>query len=265
MPLIFCNGIAATAQQLGAAALNNYGHFTTLQVRDNAVLGLDLHLQRLQHDSAALFGAAADPDAIRAQLRVALSAAGSTDASVRITVFSQDFDLRDPSRAVALDVLISLSPAAQMPATAVRVQPADYVREQPLCKHVGTFALLQLRRQAMLAGFDDALLIDPQGRLVEGAFWNLGLWQQGRVVWPQGPALPGTRQRLLQAGLQALGIEQEARPVTLGELQAFDGGFSCNARGQQALAAVGSVQWPDAAAQLAILEQALQTQAWQAI
>ncbi|MCF5949514.1 hypothetical protein L2217_13990, partial [Xanthomonas perforans] len=87
----------------------------------------------------------------------------------------------------------------------------------------------------------------------------------GRVVWPRGPALPGTRQRLLQAGLQAIGIEQDTRPVTLDELHGFDGGFSCNARGQQALAAVGSVQWPDAAAQLAILEQALQTQAWQAI
>nr|WP_304945310.1 aminotransferase class IV family protein [Xanthomonas euvesicatoria] len=257
--------MAATAQQLSAAALNNYGHFTTLQVRNNAALGLDLHLQRLQHDSAALFGAAVDIEAIRAQLRAALSVAGSADASVRITVFSQDFDLRDPARVVALDVLIALSPAAQMPATAARAQPACYVREQPLLKHVGTFALLQLRRQAMLAGFDDALLIDPQGRLVEGAFWNLGLWQQGRVVWPRGPALPGPPQRLLQAGLQSLGIEQDTRPVTLDELHGFDGGFSCNARGQQALAAVGSVQWPDAAAELAILEQALQTQAWQAI
>ncbi|AOD14350.1 aminotransferase class IV family protein [Xanthomonas fragariae] len=265
MSLIFCNGTPATLQQLGAAALINYGHFTTLQVRDNAARGLDLHLQRLQHDSVALFGASIDDLSICAQVRAGLSAAGSKDASVRITVFSQDFELRDPSRDVALDVLMSLSPAAQMPASALRVHPVRYVREQPQLKHVGTFALLHLRRQAMLAGYDDALLIDAQEQVVEGAFWNLGLWRQGRVVWPQGPALPGTQQRLLQAGLQALGIEHGSGSVTLSQLDSFDGAFSCNARGQQAIVAAGSVRWSAQAAQLPLLERALETQAWQRI
>ncbi|CAE1134647.1 aminotransferase class IV family protein [Xanthomonas euroxanthea] len=265
MPLIFCNGAVATAQQLGAAALINYGHFTTLQVRAGAVRGLDLHLQRLQHDGAALFGAAIDEASLHAQLRAALSAADCADASVRITVFAQDFDLRDPSRQLALDVLISIAPAARMPATALRVQPVCHVREQPRHKHVGTFALLHLRRQALVAGYDDALLVDAQEHLLEGAFWNLGLWQQGRVVWPQGPALLGTQQRLLQAGLQMLGIPQESRPVTLGELDGFDGVFSCNARGQQAIVKAGAASWPAQAAQLPLLEQALQTQAWQGI
>lgn len=265
MPLIFCNGAVATAQQLGAAALVNYGHFTTLQVRGGAVRGLDLHLQRLQYDGAALFGASIDEASLRAQLRAALSAANCEDASVRITVFAQDFDLRDPLRQLALDVLISIAPAARMPATALRVQPVRHVREQPRHKHVGTFALLHLRRQAMAAGYDDALLIDAQAHLLEGAFWNLGVWQQGRVVWPQGPALPGTQQRLLQAGLQTLGIQQEFRPVVLSELGGFDGAFSCNARGQQAIVQAGAASWPAQAAQLPLLEQALHTQAWQGI
>ncbi|MFC7520353.1 aminotransferase class IV family protein [Xanthomonas populi] len=265
MSLIFCNGAPATAQQLGAAALLNYGHFTTLQVRACAVRGLDLHLQRLQHGSRALFGASLDEEAIRSQLRTALESVGVADASVRITVFSQVFDLRDPSRDVALDVLISIAPAAQMPTTALRVQPVHYVREQPQLKHVGTFALLHLRRQAMAAGYDDAVLIDAQDQLLEGAFWNLGFWQQGRVVWPQGPALLGTQQRLLQAGLQALGIEQAFGPVNLSELDRVEGAFSCNARGQQAIVEAGFASWSAQAAQLPILERALQTQAWQRI
>ncbi|PPU31711.1 MULTISPECIES: aminotransferase class IV family protein [unclassified Xanthomonas] len=265
MSLIFCNGQAATAQQLGAAALINYGHFTTLQVRNAAVRGLDLHLQRLQHDSAALFGAPIDASRVRAYLRAALASAGRVDASVRITVFSQAFALRDPSRQVALDVLISLSAAAQLPDAALRVHAVTHVREQAQCKHVGTFALLHLRRQAMAAGVDDAVLVDPQGHVLEGAFWNVGFWQQGRVVWPAGPALDGTQQRLLQAGLQALGIAQTSRPVALDELASFDGGFSCNARGQQAIVAMGPAQWSAPAAQLPVLERALQTQAWQGI
>ncbi|PPU42056.1 aminotransferase class IV family protein [Xanthomonas arboricola] len=265
MPLIFCNGAVATAQQLGAAALINYGHFTTLQVRAGAVRGLDLHLQRLQHDGAALFGASIDEASLRAQLRAALSAANCEDASVRITVFAQDFDLRDPSRELVPDVLISIAPAARMPAAALRVRPVRHVREQPHHKHVGTFALLHLRRQALAAGDDDALLVDAQDCLLEGAFWNLGLWQQGKVVWPQGPALRGTQQRLLQAGLRTLGIQQEFRPVMLSELDSFDGAFSCNARGQQAIVQAGVASWSAQAAQLPLLEQALQTQAWQGI
>ncbi|MEB1795142.1 aminotransferase class IV family protein [Xanthomonas campestris pv. campestris] len=265
MAVIFCNGAPATAAQLGAAALVNYGHFTSLQVRGGATQGLELHLQRLQEGSRALFGQELTPAQVRVQMQTALQASAMADASVRITVFAQDYDFRNPLREVALDVLMAVSPPLDMPDTGLRVQVTPYVREQPELKHVGTFPLLHLRRLAMNADHDDVVLQDPQGRVLEGAFWNLGLWERGGVVWPQGPALLGTRQQLLQAGLEALGVSQIRRPVPLDELDRFDGAFACNARGQQAIVAMGPARWGPHTAQLPLLAQALQTQPWQAI
>lgn len=128
MSLIFCNGAPASAQQLGAAALINYGHFTTLQVRNGATLGLDLHLQRLQQGSRALFGQELETDQLRSQLRAALAASAMADASLRVTVFAPDYDFRNPLREVALDVLVAISPPAQMPETGLRVQVAESIR-----------------------------------------------------------------------------------------------------------------------------------------
>ncbi|WP_115553294.1 aminotransferase class IV family protein [Xanthomonas arboricola] len=265
MSLIFCNGAPASAQQLGAAALINYGHFTTLQVRNGATLGLDLHLQRLQEGSRALFGQELEAGQLRAQLHAALMASAMADASLRVTVFAPDYDFRNPLREVALDVLVAISPPADMPETGLRVQVTDYVRERPELKHVGTFPLLHLRRLAMQADHDDVVLQDRQGRVLEGAFWNLGLWERGGLVWPQGASLLGTRQQLLQSGLKTLGVTQVSRPVELSELDRFDGAFACNARGQQAIVALGPARWGPHAAQLPLLERALQTHAWQAI
>ncbi|KTF32423.1 hypothetical protein LMG919_17940, partial [Xanthomonas vesicatoria] len=177
MSLIFCNGAPASVQQLGAAALINYGHFTTLQVRNGATLGLDLHLQRLQEGSRALFGQELEAHQLRAQLHAALVASAMADASLRVTVFAPKYDFRNPLREVALDVLVAISPPADMPETGLRVQVTDYVRERPELKHVGTFPLLHLRRLAMQADHDDVVLQDQQGRVLEGAFWNLGLWE----------------------------------------------------------------------------------------
>ncbi|WWW36980.1 hypothetical protein V8017_09710 [Stenotrophomonas rhizophila] len=56
---LYCNGHHASVDDL-AGALTNYGHFTSLQVRGGAVQGLDLHLQRLQEGTEALFGTVLD-------------------------------------------------------------------------------------------------------------------------------------------------------------------------------------------------------------
>lgn len=261
---LFCNGKPADAADLAAAALVNYGHFTSMQVRGGAVQGLHLHLRRLQAGTRTLFDAALDEERLRHDLRTALAASGAADASVRITVFSREFDFRDPLRAVMPDVLISLSPPSDAGPAPVRVQPVRFVRELPHIKHVGTFALFHLRRQAMTAGFDDALLVDAEGALVEGSVWNLGLWDGASVTWPQGPSLSGTRQALLAEGLDALGIRQCTRRVALDEVSQFDAAFACNARGQWPLAEIAGLDWRGGALPEDV-GRALQTQPWQAI
>lgn len=265
MPLMLCNGERATAQQLANAALFNYGHFTTLQVRDGAVRGLDLHLERLCQGNQALFDAALDAAMLREQMRDALTCFGSSDAGLRITIAGPMPDPRSGKPVAAPDLLITVSPVADMPTAGLHVQSTLHQRSAPQLKHVGIFAQWQLRRQALATGHDDAVFIDVAGQLLEGTFWNLGLWRQGRVVWPQGPALQGTQQRLLQAGLTALGIEQQTAPVSIAELKRFDGAFACNARGQQAIVAIDEQRWSDQAARLEVLAQALRTQPRQRI
>ena len=140
MTMLFCNGQLADAGAL-SAALVNYGHFTSLQVRGSAVQGLALHLERLQQGTRELFDSELDCAQVAAWLRQALHQLDAADASVRITVFSHRFDFRQPLRAVPVDVLIAIAAPATIPALARSVLPMPYQRELAHIKHVGTFPL----------------------------------------------------------------------------------------------------------------------------
>lgn len=224
---VYCNGHRAGADEL-SAALVNYGHFTSMQVRGGAVQGLDLHLRRLRAGTQTLFGTVLDGSQVQAWIAHALQAEGRVDASVRVTVFSQAFDFRQPLQAVPVDVLVAVSAPVTLPATARRVRSVVYQRELPALKHVGTFPLFEHRRQALQAGYDDALFVDAQGAISEGTTWNIAFGRGGELVWPQAPALRGTQERLLQAGW---GGEPQLAPVRLDDLAGFDAAIACNAAG----------------------------------
>lgn len=259
----FLNGHPATADDLRALALANYGHFTSMQVRDGAVQGRALHVQRLEEATLALFGTKLDGDDALMLAALALDDAGLRDASVRITVFARQFDYRDPARSVVPDVLVSLSPASSPDKPALRVKSYPFVRPLPQYKHVGTFPLFHYRRQALADGYDDALFVDPAERVVEGSIWNLGLWDGQCVVWPEGPALRGTAERLLQAALDQAGMPQRQAPVMLGELDRYRAGFACNASGLQPVVAVEAVAWGADTALMGRLKTALEAQVWE--
>jgi branched-subunit amino acid aminotransferase/4-amino-4-deoxychorismate lyase len=231
---VYCNGRLATAEEL-AGALVNYGHFTSLQVRNGAVQGLDLHLRRLRQGTEALFGSTLDGSRVQAWMHQALTAEGVADASLRVTVFSRAFDFRQPLQPVSVDVLVAVAPPTSVPMLPRRMCSVPYQRELPHLKHVGTFALFQHRRQALQAGFDDALFVDVQGRVSEGTTWNVAFARNGEVVWPQAPALRGTHERLLQAGW---GGSPALAPVALEQLGGFDAAIGLNAAGVWPIASV---------------------------
>ncbi|WP_045736890.1 aminotransferase class IV family protein [Xanthomonas sp. MUS 060] len=262
---IFHAGRLADADVLAAAALVNYGHFTTLQVRDGAVRGLDLHLRRLDDASRLLLGSALPAERVRDELRAALVEFGHADASLRATVFSPSFTLRRADAVCAPELLVSLDVPAVADLVPLRLRSSVFARELPQIKHVGTFAAFHQRRLAMQAGCDDALFVDAHGAVAEGTTWNLGAWDGRSVHWPQAPALRGTQERLLQAGLDALGVAQQLRPLQLHELDAGMAAFVCNARGQQAIATVDGRALRPAEEVLDVLEAALRTQPWQPI
>jgi len=256
---LYCNGWPATGDDL-AGALTNYGHFTSLQVRGGAVQGLDLHLQRLQEGTAELFGTALDPLQVRAWMHDALQAEGVADASLRVTVFSRQFDFRRPLQPVGVDVLVAVAAPGELPAIARRLRTVRYQRELPHVKHVGTFALFQHRREALQAGVDDALFVGDDGHISEGTTWNIAFASGSTLVWPQAPALRGTHERLLQAGW---GDDQQMRPVALAEVEGFDAAIACNAAGIWPIAVIDGVALGNSEALCAKARQMLAEAPWQ--
>lgn len=261
MSQVFCNGQPVDASLVGAA-LVNYGHFTSLQVRAGAVQGWALHLQRLRQGTRELFDTALDEPQLRHWLRQALAQCALEDASVRITVFSRAFDFRQPLRAVPVDVLVAISAPAAVPAGARAVLPVAYQRELPHLKHVGTFPLFQHRRMAMREGFDDALFVDAAGRVSEGSTWNIVFGDGRQVVWPQAAALRGTAEQLLAAALEREGAAQCRRELRLEELHAYSAAVACNASGLWPLARIGELGFAQSPALWQRLQQALAGEPW---
>lgn len=258
--ILYCNGHRASADDL-AGALTNYGHFTSLQVRGGAVQGLDLHLQRLQQGTDELFGVTLDLAQVRAWMRHALQSDDLRDASLRVTVFSRQFDFRQPLHAVAVDVLVAVGAPVHMPADARRLRTVVYQRDLPHLKHVGTFPLFEQRRRAMRDGVDDALFVSPGGEIGEGTTWNIAFQRGQQIVWPQAPALRGTQERLLQAGFAP--EVQQVRGVALAELEGFDGAIACNAAGVWPIAAIDAVTFAASEAFCQRARGILETAPWQ--
>ncbi|WP_269790507.1 aminotransferase class IV family protein [Stenotrophomonas sp. Iso1] len=262
MSRLFCNGQPADATLLGAV-LVNYGHFTSLQVRNGAVQGWSLHLRRLQQATHELFDTPLDVAQLCVWLEDALAQCGMRDASVRITVFSREFDFRQPLRVVPVDVLVGITAPVTMPTTARAVMSLRYQRELPHIKHVGTFPLFHHRRHAMREGFDDVVFVDEAGKVSEGSTWNLAFWDGAQVVWPQAAALRGVTEQLLMAGLDRLGQRQAQRALELTALTGFAGAVACNASGLWPLAQIDGVSFAQSDLLLQLLRRALGEAPWE--
>ncbi|TXH03596.1 MAG: aminodeoxychorismate lyase [Nevskiaceae bacterium] len=230
LPRLRLRGAPVTAADLHALALAPYGHFTSMQVRDGAVRGLDLHLERLAAATRALFDHPLSPARVRTELRAALDGQGG-GLSLRLNVFARGLGMREPDAAAEPELLVTLLPPAGPAAAPLRVRSTVHGRYLPAIKHVGTFELLHQRRLARREGWDDALFVDARGEIAEGSIWNVGFVSDDgglRVTWPSAPALPGISQQLLQQALAARGIATETRPVRLSELGRFRGAFFSN-------------------------------------
>ena len=84
------------------------------------------------------------------------------------------------------------------------------------------------RRRARLAGYDDALFNDAEGRISEGSLWNIGFIEGDTVVWPDAPVLDGVAQALIREALDRAGSPQRTEVVRLSDLPRFDAAFLCN-------------------------------------
>jgi branched-subunit amino acid aminotransferase/4-amino-4-deoxychorismate lyase len=250
------NGRPAEGVDVHHAVMANYGHYTSMQVRDGAVRGLDLHLARLDQASSQLFGQAVDHDRIRAFVRHALD--GVPAASVRVTVVQRP---RDP---LSTDVLVSVSdPVDDTPGPALRVRSTEYEREVAHLKHVATMGVTYHWRQAVVAGFDDVLFVGRDGLVREGSVWNIAFWDGEQVVWPAADVLPGVTMQLLQRA----GVPWTSRELTVADLPGLGAAVATNSHcPSQPLASIDEVGFPaDGGALAEVLNAAWAEVRWDAV
>lgn len=262
------NGVEADSEALLLLTRASYAHFTSAQVRGGAVRGLDLHLKRLDDSTRELFGAALDAERVRTLVRHALDG-GPDEVSLRVTVFTRRPAAVSRGEAVEPDVAVATSAPAESETEPLRLRAVEYERELPHVKHAATFGLIRHRRQAVLAGYDDALFTDRRGRISEASVWNICFHDGERVIWPEAAALPGITMRLLERGLAAKGIPCEHRELRLDDLAAASpplSGFLTNSISPALpVAAVdGTVLAADPAAR-DLLVDCYQTNPWQVV
>ena len=236
----------------------NYGHFTSMQVRDGRVRGLALHLARLDDGNEDFFGGRGDvAEEMRLRELIRHALAGATDASVRVS-FVLPADEKDRP-----DVLVSVSdPAPDLPGPALRAQTRAYAREWPTHKHSATMGLWHAHRDARLDGFDDALFFTDE-RISEGSTWNVAFWDGERVLWPEAPVLKGVTMVLLQIAMTMTGVPWGIRPVLRAELPDLLAAAAvssiCPA---QPIASIDDVVFTDSATLTDILQTAWKTVPW---
>lgn len=236
------------------------GHFTTMQVRGGRVQGRDMHLVRLVTASRELYGADPGKTVLLKRLRDALSAAGllrDGDCTVRMRVLPPHPGYRsavepgwhDP----ALRIEVDIEPPRQPPASPLRVRSHPGPRPFPVVKHLALDFQHRARQEARQAGFDDALLLDPGGRVCEGSFWSVLFWDAGGVVWPDGPALPGITRQMLARALQGAGVPQRWAPVRMDDLAGLAAAFALNSTGLTEIATIDDHRFPGDPAAAALL------------
>ena len=259
------NGRPAGIDDLRALALVNYGHFSSMQVRDGAVRGLGLHLQRLQRATQELFACTLDIEATRGWMRAALAGVSGA-ASLRVTVFSRALDRDRLLEPAAPDVLVALAPARDIASDPLRVRSVHYQREAPHIKHIGTFGLFHQKRLAQAAGFDDALFVDAGGAIAEGSIWNVGFFDGTQVIWPDAPALQGISMQLLQDGLLRRGMPMQVRRVELSEVAWFRSAFFTNtSRTAVPLSCIDANRFATDPDLLQLLEDSMSVHPWERI
>ncbi|MEU7040949.1 aminotransferase class IV [Streptomyces varsoviensis] len=229
------DGRAPTAEELFAPLMSNYGHFTAMQVRGRAVRGLDLHLTRLDAATRELFGTGLDGDRVRELIRHAL--ADTEDAAVRVNVFA-------PAPGAAPSVLVSVRPPMTMPTTPQALRTVPYQRPVAHLKHTGGFAQGFYRDQVQRAGFDEALLVGPDGTVSEGTITNVAFIAGDTVVWPDAPALDGISMLLLREALDRAGRPWRRSAVRTADLASYDGSFVINSRGIAPVSRIDDLAFP---------------------
>jgi branched-chain amino acid aminotransferase len=212
--------------------LRGDGAFEALRLYGGRPFALDDHLARLERSCAGL---RLEPDfaALRAEVAALLEAAGPVEAVLRFLVTRG-------GRRVAL-----VEPLPHNPALA-RLMTVSYAPNRVLdgLKSLSYAGNMLAKRIAREAGFDDALLVTPHGRVLEGTTSSFFWVRDGELLTPplEDRILASiTRDRVVSGA----GAREE--PCTLDDLRAAQEAFIASSiREVQPVAAIDDLRVPAA-------------------
>lgn len=251
------DGHAATVRSLWLALVGGYGHFTAMQFRDRKVRGMDLHLSRLDEGSRALLGTGLDEDRVRELIRHALGD-DIHDASVRVNVFAAEVD-------AGVSVMVTVREPGSMPSSPQSLKSVPYQRPLAHIKHVGGFGQTYHRRSAQEQGYDEALLVGPDGEIAEGSITNIAFAEGDSVVWPDAPALRGISMQVLERELSKAGVPWLRRSIYVADVGSFDGAFVTNSRGIAPVGRIDDTTFPTDVALVSTVKRVFDAAPWDPI
>lgn len=198
------------------------GVFTTLLVRDGTALDVDAHVARLDASVRAVYGSTVTAGLESA---VARHARGLPEGEHRLRVEAVPVDpLRVGEEPVAVRVALTSAPLQPVP-------PAWRLEVRVVAGGWGSDKWVDRAVLDPAEGFDDLLLVDVDGSVLEGGRTNVFVVLDDGVHTPplDGRILPGTGRARVVDALLAEGLPLHQRRLTLADVAAASEVFVTNA------------------------------------
>ena len=209
--------------------------FEVLRTYGGVPFALGEHLARLRRSAERVFIAMpVDEAAFAREVEAAVRTSGNEESYVRIVVTRGSGPMGlDPELAGAPLRVVVVEPVSPPPRAAYvdgvaaitvhtrRVADDTAAAGAKLSNYLPNLLAV---REAKARGAHEAIVVDPAGRVVEGASSNVFVVSGGRVATPPESAgiLPGITRAHVIAAARALGVPLEEREVKQEELYAAD-------------------------------------------
>jgi branched-chain amino acid aminotransferase len=212
--------------------LRGDGAFEVMRLYSGRPFALSDHLDRLRHSCAGLRLEAAH-DALPGELAALLEAAGPVEGLLRLVV------TRGGRRIAIVEPLPDRPPVARV--ATITFAPGRILDGLKTLSYAGNMLAGRLAKER---GFDEALLVTPHGRVLEGPTWTF--------FWVEGGALctPPLEDHILASITRARLLEEcevTERPCTLDDVRTAEEAFiASTVREVMPIAVVDDIELPAA-------------------
>ena len=215
----------------------NYGDglFETVRIHAGELPLFERHLARLRDGCRRLGLPHPGDDAIRADAR-ALLADGALEGVLRIVLTHGDGGrgyappVDTPGRRIVSLHTLPAGLEGGMTAGVCETRLGDSPALGGL-KHLGRLEQVLAARETAVAGWDEGLMLDASGWVVEGTRHNLFYWRNGHLYTPplRSTGVAGVMRALVLESLPRAGVPGGEARLRYDDLHAIEGLLLCNA------------------------------------